>query len=51
MNLGPVTKLEKRNKITSKKLDDDVMPENYDVIAIFPIMDNLEQSGNRFPDP
>ena len=37
MKLGPVTKLDKRNKITSKKFDDDVMSENCDVIVIFPI--------------
>ena len=37
MKLRPVTKLDKRNKATSKKLDDDVMLENCDVIAIFPI--------------
>ena len=35
MKLGPVTELDKRNKTTSKKFDDDVMPENCDVIAIF----------------
>ena len=33
MKLGPVTKLDKRNKTTSK--DDDAMSENYDVNAIF----------------
>ena len=32
MNLGPVTKLNKRNRTTSKKFDDDVMSENSDVI-------------------
>ena len=37
MKLGPVIKLDNRNKTTSKKLDDDVMSENIDVIAIFPI--------------
>ena len=37
MKLGPVTKLDKRNKETSKKIDDDVMSENCNVIAIFPI--------------
>ena len=36
MKLGPVTKLDKRNKITSKKLDDDVMSSNRNVIVIFP---------------
>ena len=35
MKLGPVPKLDKRNKTTSKKFDDDVIPENYDVIVIF----------------
>ena len=35
MKLGPLTKLDKRNKATSKKFDVDVMSKNYDVIAIF----------------
>ena len=37
VKLGPVTKLDKRNKIRSKKFDDDVMSANSDVIVIFPI--------------
>ena len=37
MKLGPVTKLDKRNKTTSKKFDVDVMSENYDVVVIFQI--------------
>ena len=37
MKLWPVTKLEKRNKKTSKNFDDDIMSENSDIIAIFPI--------------
>ena len=37
MKLGPETKLDKKNKTTSKKFDDDVMSENCDVIVIFPI--------------
>ena len=36
MKLGPETKLDKRNKKTSKKYDDNVMSENCDVITIFP---------------
>ena len=36
MKLGPVTKLDKRNKATSKKVDAGVISEDYDVIAIFP---------------
>ena len=37
MKLGPVTKLDKRNKATPKKFDDDIMSVNCDVIVIFPI--------------
>ena len=37
MELGPVTKLDKRIKPTSKKFDDDFMLENYGVIVIFRI--------------
>ena len=37
MKLGPVTKLDKRNKTTSKKFDDDFMSANYNVNVIFPI--------------
>ena len=37
MKLGPVTKLDKRNKATSNEFDDDVMSENCGVIVIFPI--------------
>ena len=35
MELGLLTKLDKRNKATSKKIDDDIVSENCDVIAIF----------------
>ena len=37
MKLGPATKLDKRNKKTSKKIDDDVILENCEFIAIFSI--------------
>ena len=37
MKLGPVTKLSKGNTATSKKIDDDAMLANCDVIFIFPI--------------
>ena len=37
MKLGLVTKLHKRNKITSKKFENDVIPKNCDVIFMFPI--------------
>ena len=37
MKLGPVTKIDKKNKIMSKKFHDDVLSANYDVNVIFPI--------------
>ena len=37
MNLGPVTKIDKRNRTTSKKIDDDAMSRNSDVIVNFRI--------------
>ena len=37
MKLGPETKLDKRNKTTSKNFDEDVMSADCDVIVIFPI--------------
>ena len=36
MKLGPVTKLDKRNRATSKQFDDDAMSKNCDVV-FFPI--------------
>ena len=45
IKLGPVTKLDKRNKTTSKKkkkIDNNVMSKNWDVIVIFAI---FGQSG------
>ena len=35
MKLGPITKLDKRYKITSKKFHNDVMSANCDVTLIF----------------
>ena len=35
MKLGAVTKLDKRNKITSKKTEDDVMLTNCEATVIF----------------
>ena len=43
-----VTKLDKRNKITSKKVNDNVMPGNCDVIVIFPIYGKF--GATRKPD-
>ena len=48
MKLGVVTKLDKRNKTTSKKFDDDVMLANCDIIVIFPIYDQF--GAMRKPD-
>ena len=36
MKLGPVTKLDKRNKTLSTIFEDAVMSKDFDVIAIFP---------------
>ena len=37
MKLGPVTKVDKKNKTTSKLFDNDVMPANFYVIVNFTI--------------
>ena len=37
VKLGPVTKLDKKNKTMSKKFDNDIMSKNCDVSVIFPI--------------
>ena len=49
MKLGPVTKIDKRNKVTSKKIDDDIISDNCDVIVIFPIYGQF--GAIRKPDP
>ena len=41
MKLGPVTKLDKRNKIMSKKFDDDTMSANCNIYVIFFIFGQL----------
>ena len=41
MKLGPVTKLDKRNKARSKKFDDNIVSENCDVIVIFSIYSQI----------
>ena len=48
MKLGPVTKIDKRDKTTSKKLHDDVNSKNGDVIVIFLIYGQFE--AIRKPD-
>ena len=44
MKLAPVTKLDKRNKITSKEFDDNVMSANCDAVVIFLIYDQFGAS-------
>ena len=41
MKVGPVTKLNKRNKTTSEKFDKYVMSKSCDVIALFLIYDQF----------
>ena len=48
MKLGPVTKLDKRNKTTSKNSTLTIMPENCDAIVIFRIFG--EFGAVRRPD-
>ena len=48
MKLGLVTKFDKRNKILSKNINDDVISENYDVIAIFPDFGRIVYKINIF---
>ena len=48
MKLGPVTKLDKRNKKTSKKFDNDAISGNCDVIVIFWIVSQF--GAVRRPD-
>ena len=47
MKIRQVFKLNKRNEITSKNIDNTVMSENCDVVVIFPIMVTMEQSGSQ----
>ena len=48
MKLGPVTKLDKKNKERQKKLDDDLVSANCDVIVIFLIYGQF--GATRKPD-
>ena len=50
MKLGPVTKLYMRNTKSLKKIGNDVISINCDVIVIFTIYGQLEQSESRIPD-
>ena len=48
MTFGPLTKIDKRNKAISKKNDEDVISENFDIIAIFSIY--AQFGATRKPD-
>ena len=50
MKLGPLTKLDKRNTTMPKKIDDDVMSANCDIIVIFSIYDQFGAIGSRILD-
>ena len=53
MELRPVTKLEKKKKITSKKIDVDVPTSCWKIVtslSFFGFWANLEHSGDRIMD-
>ena len=48
MKLGPVTKPDKKNKTTLKKIEDNVISRSCDVVVIFPVFGQYE--AIRKPD-
>ena len=50
IKLEPVTKLDRRNKTTSKEFDDDVFQQIVTSLPFFQFMANLEQSKSPIPD-
>ena len=50
MKLGPVAKLDKRNKTMSKKLMTTSCRKIVTSLPFFRFLANLEQSGGRIPD-
>ena len=50
MKLWSVTKFDRRNNTTSKKIDYDVISASYDIFVIFFFMVNLEQSWSWIPE-
>ena len=50
MKLGPVTKIDKRNKTTSKSLAMTSFRKIVTSLSFFKFLTNLEQSGCRIPD-
>ena len=49
MKFGPVTKPDKRNNIALKKIGNDLISANWNVIVIFPIYGQFGQSGSWIP--
>ena len=50
MKLGPITKLDKRNRTTTKKFGDEVMSKILTSLLFLWFMANLEQSGSPILD-
>ena len=50
MKLGPVTKLDKRNKTTSKKFDDNACQKIVTSLPFLQFTANLEQLGSQISD-
>ena len=50
MKLGPATTIDKRNKATSTKFDDDVYRKILTSLSFSEFLANLEQSGDQVPD-
>ena len=50
MKVGPVTKLDKRNKTSQKKLTMTSCRRIMTLLPFFQFTANLEQSGSRIPD-
>ena len=50
MKLGTVTEFDRRNKMTSKKFDDDVMSKIVTSLTLFQFTTTLEQFGSRILD-
>ena len=50
MKLGAVTKVDRRNKITSKKLTMTSCQKIVTSLSFFGFLANLEQSGSHIPD-
>ena len=50
MKFGQETKLDKKNKTTSRKFDNDFMSANCDIIVTFPVYGQFEAIRRRILD-